>query len=218
MKSNDGDIKDIYHRVKNHMAVMNSLVRLKSSHRDPGPERHAMEEVGCFLSAVTLVYQLLFNNRQESGISAGFYLRELIDSFGIFSSREVPDIKLSFPEDPLFISPDKAVPLGLLICELIINGIKHAFHDSYQDRVIQLSLTSGSSGWNLVYQDNGRGIPQKINPDENSSGGVGFLLLESLCSQLDGERFPSSPGEEEGKLPGTVMKFIFPADLMTVNS
>ncbi|MBI9101927.1 MAG: hypothetical protein JEY99_05890 [Spirochaetales bacterium] len=174
MDESDPDRKEIYHRLKNHMAVINSLIRLKASSTEDLPAMNALEETGGLVSAVTLVYQLLYRNAGEAGIPVSWYIRELIDHLEQTLTRRLPEFSFNLPSEKYQISPEKAVPLGIMVAELII--------DSAEGPVLTVSLEpsdDGAGGWVFSFS-------RYISSEDLS----GLMLAGSLVSQLDGRILP----------------------------
>ena len=178
-------LKDIYHRLKNHMAVINSLIRLKASSARSEPERKVLEETGGLVSAVTLVYQLLYREENPESISASLYLRELLQILELSADGNFPSVTLKLPPGDCMILPEKAVPLGIMTAELILNN---TFRSSF---MLGLSDRQGEWFFRLAWEG-------------KSDNGPDLLLTESLVSQLDGT-FSSDDN---------VVRIVFPGDLL----
>jgi two-component sensor histidine kinase len=77
----------------------------------------------------------------------------------------------------------QAVSLGLIVTELVINALKHAFADTTRNGRVSVGYDGEASGWTLSVSDNGRGMPEKI-PTANRSG-LGTALIKALAQQLE---------------------------------
>jgi len=196
------EIREIYHDVKNHMAVVSSLIRLSASFREAGPVRDSLEETGALVSPVFLVYQHLFRN-SGGGIPVQSFLAEAADTLDQLLSRPVPRIRTETDPGDIRMASRQAVPLGILVSELILYRLRSATPSGDPPAgEIRIRLYRREPGWVLEYRDG-------LVTGESSGTGGETLLIEGLCSQLDGE---SLPVENEGGQ--TLYRFRFPAGLI----
>jgi len=112
------------------------------------------------------------------------------------------NIRLEMRLDSIHIPLAKAVPCGLILNELITNGIRHAFHDK-EDGILGISLRRDKGNIILQVEDNGIGLPDGISP--GSQGTLGLRLVQLLAEQINGRLEISSNN-------GACLKVIFPAD------
>jgi len=208
MSGDSEETREIYHEVKNHMAVISSLLRLSASEEDPGPARNALEDTGALVSPVVLVYQMLYRNPRE-GISVYPYLLELIDTFDQALSCSLPRIQVEMEPRGGIISSRKAVPLGIMISELLLRRIRRAAgSETAFPGEIQIRLTrEGEEGWILEYRESGDFSGARNNGDR---GEPELLLVPALCDQLDGKPISGSGGPDR-----TVLGWRFPPDLIS---
>ncbi len=184
-------LKEIYHRVKNNLQVVSSLLAMQGARA--GEEARALLEISADrVRSIALVHEQLYQSRNLSSISYPSYVRELVahltDAYDPIS-RRVPIVA---EIEDLSIGVGTAVPLGLVITELISNAFKHAFpgEATGEIRVMLNLLPSGLL--RLTVRDTGRGLPPGFAGSGASS--LGLRLVEMLASQLDGRIDVSSPG------------------------
>ena len=184
-------LKEIYHRVKNNLQVVSSLLAMQGA--KAGDEARALLEISADrVRSIALVHEQLYQSKNLSSISYPAYVRDLVahltDAYDPIS-RRVPIVAQI---DDLSIGVGTAVPLGLVITELISNAYKHAFpgEATGEIRVMLNLLPSGLL--RLTVRDTGRGLPPSFTGSGASS--LGLRLVEMLASQLDGRIEVSSPG------------------------
>jgi two-component sensor histidine kinase len=177
-------LKEVYHRVKNNLQVVQSLLNLQRQGLPPGEARTAMDESVQRIRAMALVHEKLYQSGNLTAISLPNYTRDLIrqlsDAHGIRARNvqvhtDIPDIQTGL---------DSAVPLGLLLTELISNCLKHAFVDRAEGEV-RISVVPQKNGALLTVADNGVGMSA---PSAGAGqGSMGLKLAASLAQQLGGE-------------------------------
>ena len=198
-------IKEVYHRVKNNLQVISSLFNLQLSTLSAGPARTALEQGAERVYAMSLVHQKLYQSDNLSSIRLDNYIRDLCQQMGQAAAIEQRGIGLLMELEPVDIGLETAVPLGLLLNELISNSLKHAFPDGRQGEIkVQLSRTSDSMV-RLVVSDNGIGMPAGL--DHESATTLGLKLIYTLSGQLDAKmEMESDQGTSD---QGTIVKLTF---------
>lgn len=187
-------LKEIHHRVKNNIQSMASMIRLHYKKNFDPKSRILFKEIENRIDSIAALHELLYKNDTITGIDFNSYLPPIINL--IFSTYNI-DTK-SITRETIVkqttIGLTKAVPLSLLIHELVSNSIKHAFSGQAGKKLsIQLhpletspSLKKNSSNWyELIVSDNGVGIGKEINIQNPVS--IGLSLVKSWVDQLEGE-------------------------------
>jgi two-component sensor histidine kinase len=175
-------IKEIHHRVKNNLQIITSMLSLQIS-REEGRESEAiLREAKQRISSIALTHQMLYQNPNLSDILVNEYIENLVRQ--IEHSIPPANIELITELAPNAekINIDHAVPLGLLINELLTNSFKHAFPENKKG-VIRVSLQETENNCVIGIVDNGVGLPEDFNFTENKS--MGMELIHILSEQLD---------------------------------
>lgn len=173
-------LAEVYHRVKNNMSIVTSLLNLKKNNSDSDEVKEALEACRSRVYSMSLVHEKFFAQNNPTGIDFTRYARDLIaavtDSFGGADSVEV-----QMEADELFLDVTQAIPCGLILNELLTNSFKHAGPQT-QRLLIRIVLMKEGDEALIQYGDNGPGFePSKIT----SQGAMGLELIHSLCDQLD---------------------------------
>ncbi len=176
-------LKEIHHRVKNNLQIIMSLLDSQSRYIDNDAALTAINDSQRRVQVISLIHQKLYQSENTSSIDMPHYVDELVsylqDSFDT-GSRTVIEQDI----EPLKLDVAKAIPLGLIINEGIVNAIKYAF-PGQQHGIVRISLKySDVDHLVLNISDNGIGLP----PDGKLSerGSLGFSLMRGLTRQLDG--------------------------------
>jgi two-component sensor histidine kinase len=173
-------LKEIHHRVKNNLEIVSSLLALQSNQVDDAHTREAMLEGQNRVQSIGIVHQKLYQGKNLGAIEMKDYFINLSDSI-LDSFGAQKRVQVECAMEALNVDVDTAVPLGLIVNELLTNTIKYAFPDGRSGKV-QIKLTQTANG-NLQMQvsDNGVGKSTTI-----SGTGFGGQLISLLTQQLDG--------------------------------
>jgi len=174
-------IKEIHHRVKNNLQTISSLLHLQSRYVDD-ETKHLVNEGRNRVKSMALIHQRLYQSDDIKGIKLPDYLGNLAQS--LFDSYNIRPGKISFnPDiDPLNLDVDTAIPVGLIVNELISNTLKYAFPDDKEGELI-VSLKQKNDALELKVSDDGVGMPSDFNADE--SKGFGMRLIQVLGEKLE---------------------------------
>ena len=192
-------MKEIHHRVKNNLEIVSSLLALQSSQIDDPGTKEAMLEGQNRVHSIGIVHQKLYQGPNLGGIEMKDYFLNLsesiLDSFGAEER-----VKIELAMSKLNLDIDTAVPLGLIVNELLTNTLKYAFPNG-QNGNVRIKLEKQSNGvLHLEVSDNGIGKSGVIH-----GTGFGSQLISLLTRQLGGKM-----GEEINN--GTRVFFDFDLD------
>lgn len=172
-------LKELNHRVKNNLQMIASLLSLQGYELTGHPAKEAILAGKDRVEALALVHRKLYQEGIDTRIALREYVEELI--WGLFHGYQVkfePELAI---EDTT-ISVDTAIPLALIINELVVNAIKYAFVDSTHPR-LTIKIEELGSILQLEVIDNGKGFLLNTEIKEHS---FGLKLITSLINQLEG--------------------------------
>lgn len=178
-------IKEIHHRVKNNLQIITSMLSLQIGKEEGSGSESILQEAKQRIDSIALTHQMLYQKDNLSHIIIGDYIQNLVRQ--IESSLPSSGIKLTTIINNVErrINIDNAVPLGLLLNELLTNAYKHAFvgRDS---GIITVTLNETDSDCVVAVKDNGVGLPENYNSPENKSMGMDliFILADQLSAEL----------------------------------
>ncbi len=175
-------LKEIHHRVKNNLETVSSLLALQSAQYDDPRMMDAMVESQNRVHSMSIIHQRLYQGQHLASIEMRDYFTNLsshiLDSFGAEDR-----IDLHCDMDRVELDVDVAIPLGLIVNELITNALKYAFPDSTSG-TIKVALQKEDAKYiTLSVEDNGVGVAQDKPIDGT---GFGSQLIELLTVQLNG--------------------------------
>jgi len=179
-------IQEIYHRTKNNMAVISAMLSMQSRRSKNEYVKTTFREINNKIQAMSLVHQKLYKAKDLSNINLKVYIEDLanliLQSYGVLSEK----IKIKFDLQDVRILIDSAVPLGLIVNELVSNIFKHAFPNRQEGEIYIRLIKEKDETITLEVIDNGIGFPQNFNPRKDGSMGLAsvFSIVEN---QLKGE-------------------------------
>jgi len=176
-------IKEIHHRVKNNMQIIASLIALQVKNIKSVAAKHEIQQIRNRITSMALVHEMLYQSEDFSQIDYGQYIETLAHS--VLKSMKPEDVNITydFDIDQIKFNIDTAIPLGLLINELLTNAIKYAFPDGRRGKVC-VSIKQHAEANELTISDDGVGF--SFNDDIESLTTLGMRLVYSLVEQLDG--------------------------------
>jgi len=190
-------LKEIHHRVKNNLAVVSSLLSLQSGQSNSKEVQDLMQENQNRVQSMSMIHQKLYQGENLATIEMKDYFMNLGNyTLDVFNARE--KITIDYNMEKLEIDVDMAVPIGLIVNELLTNALKYAFPDGRNGKIV-ISLFRNQQKLNLEVSDNGIG---KSNVYSLPESGFGTQLIQLLTIQLDG-RMTQKTKE------GTIVSFEF---------
>lgn len=174
-------LREVYHRVKNNLQVVDSLLVMRSLKFTDPQAREGLQELRYRIFTLGLVHQQLMGSSDLKTFDIGQFLTALSDN--IVGGAADDRIKLTVDACTLDVGMDFALPMGLLLTEIVTNSLKHAFPDG--EGTINVTLRAdGKEGLALTVADNGRGYAQASAPAERV--GSGSSIIRKLVAQLGG--------------------------------
>jgi two-component sensor histidine kinase len=183
-RAKDALLKEVYHRVKNNLQVVQSLLSLKLRRvADPTAQR-VLNDAAQRMHAMALVHEMLYSSDDVSTVAAPTLVRQLYERLarGADSGHRIAPV---FAVDDVQVGLEQAVPLGLLLSELISNVLRHAFPDGRHGTIWLSVRRMGIQQAELRVEDSGIGLPSGFALKGNASGGLGMAAV--LAHQLGGE-------------------------------
>lgn len=177
-------LREIHHRVKNNLQVVQSLLKMRARLLPSGESREAFATTVERVSAMALLHERLYQTTDLSGLPLSSYVRDLFRDAAASNSLEPGQIQLKLDADDIPLNIEFGVPFGLLMNELICNSLKHAFPDGRRG-AISISVHRIASGVHIEVEDDGRGLPENFDPAASPS--MGLKLAASLARQLGGK-------------------------------
>jgi PAS domain S-box-containing protein len=176
-------LREVHHRVKNNLQIIISLVNLQMRQTDDPEVKQIMSETQNRVRAMSLVHEKLYRSESLSRIDFADYTRYLATQLFSFYGSDTRRVRLDFVMGKIMVDINTAVPLGLLMNEIVSNALKHAFPNG-REGTISISGSDENNLITLVVRDDGIGIPADF--DWKNTTSLGMRLVTSLIDQVDG--------------------------------
>lgn len=172
-------LREVYHRVKNNLQIVDGLVMMQARQLKDPAAAVALAGLRSRVYALGLVHHQLMASTNLETFDLGPFLQELVRN--ILDGGDHDAVTLELDVEPLQVDFDFAIPLGLLVTELVTNALKHALRDG-RGRIKVACRPSPDGRVLLSVADDGPG-----RAAEDSGTGLGSIIIAGLVGQLDGE-------------------------------
>jgi PAS domain S-box-containing protein len=192
IRGKDMLLKELQHRVKNNLQLITALIRLEARNAKRGDPVN-LDRLAGRIEALALLYQALSTDRFAQDIDLGSYLGEIATAAMRTYTLSKLHLELKVGYAP--VSVNVAMPVGLLVNELITNAFKYAF-PTLQDGTISIACTrEADDRYRVVVGDDGVGIPADIEWPQR--GKLGALILQTLRENTRDAEFKveTAPGQ-----------------------
>jgi len=187
-KIQETHIKEIHHRIKNNLQIISSLLSLEADKFSDERMLESFRESQNRVFSMALIHEELYKGKELDTLDFASYLQKLTaDLFGSYNLSDNICLKLDLEQ--IHLDMDIAIPLGIIVNELVSNSLKHAFPAGRAGEIcINLCRTPfmGKNDFRyvLTVADNGKGIPEEI--DFTNTDSLGFQLVNLLVEQMEG--------------------------------
>ncbi len=198
-------LREVHHRVKNNMQIISSLFNLQSeSIRDPSAIT-LLKECQVRIRSMALVHEKLYQSKDMAHIPFADYMTSLAMYLFHFWQVDEDRIRLDLKIANILLDVNTAIPLGLIINELVSNALEHAFPDGRVGEIRVRLIALDPSRFELVVEDDGVGLPPGFDVDGSES--LGLQLVGLLVKQLDGTIRAESDGVTRFEIVVNALKY-----------
>jgi len=172
-------LKETHHRVKNSFQIVSSLLFLQSKSIKDKEAKLAIKEAQNRVRSMVLIHQKLYSKDKLVGIETQDYFEDLVRD--IFESHQDKSTGLQYKLniESMILNIETITPMGLILNELIVNVLKHAFPKVSDDSLMQVTFKSVGKELLLKVTDNGVGFSES-----NDESTFGIKLIKALCQKL----------------------------------
>ena len=190
-------LQEIHHRVKNNLQVITSLLSIQAARIENADVSTVLADTENRVRAIAALHETLYSSRDLASIEFGTYVDRLVRDLVGFYAVDQKRLNVAVRAADLVVDIGQAIPLGLIVNELVTNTLKHAFPDGRLGTVdVQLEYLTDTVEFSkgdtlddglgqLTVTDNGTGLPPDFNFEETPS--MGLHLVNVLVEQLQGE-------------------------------
>ncbi|MFK8039201.1 MAG: sensor histidine kinase [Crocinitomicaceae bacterium] len=174
-------LNEVHHRVKNNLQIISSLLSLQQQSLTDEKMITILSESKSRVEAIALIHEKLYNNNRGNQVDFKSYLKEILNSQKLIQSN----VKCKLESIDLVLDLDYAVPLGLVLSEMITNSVKHAFKNIANPKLdISIVEKNTKNEFEIVVQDNGVGFPENFSLVQPKS--LGIEIIVALIDQIGG--------------------------------
>ena len=194
LREKDLLLREIHHRVKNNLNVISSLLSLQAGQAQDSEVQRLFDELQDRVRSIATLHETLYGSRDLANIDFGPYMQQLVHDLVEFYGITPARIQVNVEAEKVVLSIEQALPLGLIVNELVSNALKHAFpggrhgvirvHFRYSGGICNGPAVDGSR-CELRVEDNGSGISNADGLWERQS--MGLKLVRLLADQLQGQ-------------------------------
>jgi two-component system, sensor histidine kinase PdtaS len=172
--------KELNHRVKNNLQILSSMMSLQGMQITDELTKKTLLDMENRVKAMGVMHRKLYLDNELTLIGLDILIIDLVEDLKV--TFGIPDLKMKSKIQNIELPADKAIPLGLIVNEVLTNAFKYAFAN-HEDPALVLELYQTQNGITLRIKDNGPGFPVQMS-DNNS---FGFRLISLFSKQLNGK-------------------------------
>jgi len=178
-------MKEIYHRVKNNLMVISSLLSLQSSYITDKDTQEIFKESQYRIKSMALVHEKLYSSADLKNINFTEYLENLSKDLYHAYTHDKNLVKLILDVEEVTLDVETSISLGLILNELLSNSLKHAFPNGKSGEILVELHKKEDGRLKLSVSDNGIGFPENLNYKNTDTLGMG--IVNTLTDQIEGE-------------------------------
>lgn len=172
-------LREMNHRVGNSLQIIVSLLNVQAGATEESRVKEALNSARNRVSAVAQVHRRLYTSDQIATVALDQYIGALLDDLQVSAQREHGGVTLAFDADPIHIDPDRAVAVGIIATELVINAMKYAYPDG--EGPVRVALKRQGERIDFTVEDDGVGISAA---PPGSSTGLGNRIVKAMSLKL----------------------------------
>ena len=179
-------LREIHHRVKNNLQTISSLLKLQARNLEGNEQvRIPLLEGRNRVKSMALIHQKLYQTEDLRQVDFQDYLVQLSKALASSYRDKARNVQVHVDAAGIDMDIDTAVPLGLIVNELLSNSYKYAFEGRSEGNIhLSMKSTAAGKGYELSVADDGVGLPDGFKPEESES--LGLQLVTMLSQQLEG--------------------------------
>lgn len=197
IRDNEVLLREVQHRVANSLQIIASVLMQSARRVQSDEARGHLRDAHSRVMSIATVQRLLAQSTLDD-VNIGAYLRQLCESLSASMVSEPERVAIIVSADETKLSANISVSLGLIVTELVINALKHAFTRGVAGSV-RVSFYLSKANWTLCVSDDGLGMPTETGAVR---AGLGSSIIQALATQLHAEVFISD------NEPGTMVRIV----------
>jgi PAS domain S-box-containing protein len=185
LEQKDMLLAEMSHRIANSLQIIASILLMKARNAGSDETRQHLEDAHRRVMSVASVQRHLQAVGKAEQVAVGSYLSKLCDALATSIIGDNRRITVDVVADSGMTTSSKAVNLGLIVTELLINSLKHAFPGDHKEGRVIVGYEAHEDDWKLSVSDNGAGMPLQMAGSGKS--GLGTSLINAIAQQIDAQ-------------------------------
>lgn len=175
-------VEEVYRQIEKNLQIVTSLMNLQKAYMGDEEDAQLLQDTHNRVKSIRKAYEKLHHSPELTRINFAEYSKSIISGLLSTYAPEPGNVAINIDIDELFMGLDMAIPMGMIISELVSNSFRHAFDpDVYGE--IKVDFKAFPAHYLLKVSDNGKGFPEDVEFGKTSS--LGLLLVNSLVDQID---------------------------------
>jgi two-component sensor histidine kinase len=190
LKEKEVLLKEIHHRVKNNLQVITSLLNLQSKRIPDLVTRELFKNSQHRINSIAIIHEMLYRSEDIGRIDFKEYVENLVNTLIISFRGSENNVSVLLEMEETYLVMDLAIPLGLIVNEVVTNSLKYGLHEK---GILVVQLQKNEDDFELHLRDNGPGVDVKNLGDSKK---LGLRMVDYLIQQIEGtyEILPNSDG------------------------
>jgi len=184
LREKDVLLREIHHRVKNNLQIISSIINIQNEKAINESTRLLLRELKMRISSIALTHQMLYQKGSMNEVSLNDYIQNLCQQINASFETQQVNTETLFSSADIKVNLDTAIPLGLLMNEIITNSYKHAFKVTKQGE-LKVQVWVAATEIKISIKDNGPGLPQNFEELMKKQESLGLELISILCNQIN---------------------------------
>lgn len=189
-------LREVHHRVANSLQMVLSFVSMQANQTDDAGTREVLAATQNRIRAISKVHHKLYTRDDITTIDLDEYLDMLVEELRQSLAEGPAAIEVRLATEPVEVSPDTAVSVGVIVNELVSNAAKYAFAEGGSGTIDIALARAGETGYAITVSDDGAGMGQSAKP---SGSGLGMKIVDAMTRGLGAEleRIPCEKGTSQ---------------------
>jgi two-component sensor histidine kinase len=182
LEANQRLLQELQHRVKNHIAIISSLVRIRTKQVSSEETRGELIAIGERIETLRLINEQLYIAGSADRLPLRPFVVQLVENLCHMHQGQSGNVRLHFAVEDVELTPEIAVPVGMILNEAVSNSLRYAFDG--RGGIIAVTVEPiERGGLRLRISDNGKGLPSETQPAKPGSG-TGMKLIDGLARKI----------------------------------
>ncbi|MCF8319582.1 MAG: sensor histidine kinase [Flavobacterium sp.] len=179
LATKETQLKEIHHRIKNNLQLIVSLLNIEAKNNNNSVEDFLFK-VQTRIHSIALIHQNLYETEFTNSVDLQYYLESIVHNLSQIYKN---DVEIEINTNNTILDVETAIPIGLIITELVCNSFKHAFYKNNAGKIKIDIINKKLKKYELTLQDNGIGFPEIPSP----KNAIGLDLVSIMVLQINGE-------------------------------